>query len=122
MEKILLVSGTRPEIIKLAPVYHALRDASWTEVQWLHTGQHGDMAHQILSCFDIVPDISLEREGTTLSEFSVGCRRQLDEVITREPWSAVIVQGETESPWRTSRRGFAPTTWSGRSPKRGCAR
>jgi UDP-N-acetylglucosamine 2-epimerase (non-hydrolysing) len=106
MEKFLLVSGTRPEIIKLAPVYHALRDASWTEVQWLHTGQHGDMAHQILACFDIVPDISLEREGTTLSEFSVGCRRQLDQVITREPWSAVIVQGDTESAFLGALGGF----------------
>jgi UDP-N-acetylglucosamine 2-epimerase (non-hydrolysing) len=97
MEKILLVSGTRPEIIKLAPVYHALREAPWAQVQWLHTGQHGDMAQQILACFDIVPDIALQREGSTLSEFSVGCRRQLDQVVTREPWSAVIVQGDTES-------------------------
>ena len=44
MEKILLVSGTRPEIIKLAPVYYALLEADWTEVQWLHTGQHGDIS------------------------------------------------------------------------------
>jgi UDP-N-acetylglucosamine 2-epimerase (non-hydrolysing) len=97
MENILLVSGTRPEIIKLAPVYHAMRAASWTDVQWLHTGQHGDMAQQILSCFDIVPDISLSRHGSTLSEFSVGCRQQLDEVMTRQRSSAVVVQGDTES-------------------------
>jgi UDP-N-acetylglucosamine 2-epimerase (non-hydrolysing) len=97
MEKILLVSGTRPEIIKMAPVYHALRASTWAQVQWLHTGQHGDMARQILACFDIVPDIALEREGTTLSEFSVGCRRQLDHILAREPWSAVVVQGDTES-------------------------
>jgi len=97
MQDILLVSGTRPEIIKLAPVYHALRAASWARVQWLHTGQHGDMAQQILSCFDIVPDIALHRQGTTLSEFSGGCRWQLETVMTRQPWSAVVVQGDTES-------------------------
>jgi UDP-N-acetylglucosamine 2-epimerase (non-hydrolysing) len=97
MERILLVSGTRPEIIKMAPVYHALRAATWTDVTWLHTGQHGDMARQILACFDIEPDIALTREGTSLSDFSVGCRRQLDQVVAREPWSAVIVQGDTES-------------------------
>jgi len=97
MNDILLVSGTRPEIIKIAPIYHALRAASWARVQWLHTGQHGDMAQQILSCFDIVPDISLRRRGTTLSEFSVGCREQLEAVMTRQPWSAVVVQGDTES-------------------------
>jgi UDP-N-acetylglucosamine 2-epimerase (non-hydrolysing) len=97
MKNILLVSGTRPEIIKLAPVYHAMRAASWMHVEWLHTGQHTDMAQQILSCFDIVPDISLIRHGSTLSEFSVGCRQQLDAVMTRQPWSAVVVQGDTES-------------------------
>lgn len=97
MKNILLVSGTRPEIIKLAPVYHALRTAAWARVHWLHTGQHGDMAQQILSCFDIVPDIALRRQGTTLSEFSIGCRSQLETVMTRQPWSAVVVQGDTES-------------------------
>lgn len=97
MEDILLVSGTRPEIIKLAPVYHALRAAPWTRVQWLHTGQHGEMAEQILSPFSIVPDISLGRQGSTLSEFSAGCRHQLDAVMARQAWSAVVVQGDTES-------------------------
>jgi UDP-N-acetylglucosamine 2-epimerase (non-hydrolysing) len=97
MKNILLVSGTRPEIIKLAPVYHAMRKASWTRVQWLHTGQHGEMAQQILSCFDIVPDISLRRDGGPLSAFSVGCRHQLEAVMTQKRWSAVVVQGDTES-------------------------
>jgi UDP-N-acetylglucosamine 2-epimerase (non-hydrolysing) len=97
MKNILLVSGTRPEIIKLAPVYHALRAAPWARVQWLHTGQHGDMAQQILSCFDIRPDIALRRQGTTLSEFSIGCRCQLEAVMTEQSWSAVVVQGDTES-------------------------
>ena len=106
MEKILLVSGTRPEIIKLAPVYHALRAAPWAGVQWLHTGQHGEMAEQILSCFDIVPDISLPRCGTTLSEFSVGCRQQLDAVMSRQPWSTVIVQGDTESAFQGALAAF----------------
>jgi UDP-N-acetylglucosamine 2-epimerase (non-hydrolysing) len=97
MEHILVVAGTRPEIIKLAPVYHALQAASWAQVQWLHTGQHGAMAEQILSCFDLVPDITLQREGTTLSEFSLGCRRELDGLMAARRWSTVIVQGDTES-------------------------
>jgi len=106
MEKILLVSGTRPEIIKLAPVYHALRLAPFADVRWLHTGQHGDMAAQILSCFDIVPDMSLVRRGTTLSEFSVGCRQQLDALMSQGRWSAVIVQGDTESAFQGALAGF----------------
>jgi len=106
MENILLVSGTRPEIIKLAPVYHALRSAPWTRVRWLHTGQHGEMAQQILSCFDIAPDISLPRSGTSLSDFSAGCRRALDMVMAREPWTSVVVQGDTESAFLGALAGF----------------
>jgi UDP-N-acetylglucosamine 2-epimerase (non-hydrolysing) len=97
MEHILLVSGTRPEIIKLAPVYRALqRDGSF-RVAWLHTGQHGDMARQILECFDIAPDIELTRQGSSLAEFSVGCRTHLERAMSEQRWSAVIVQGDTES-------------------------
>lgn len=97
MHNILLISGTRPEIIKLAPVYHALREADWARVQWLHTGQHADMASHILACFGIEPDIALEREGDSLLEFSSGCRGQLDAVLAFQPWALAVVQGDTES-------------------------
>jgi UDP-N-acetylglucosamine 2-epimerase (non-hydrolysing) len=97
MQNILLVSGTRPEIIKLAPVYHALRAAPWARVQWLHTGQHTDMAGPMLECFDITPDIALKRTGHSLLDFSTGCRHQLDAVMASQDWSLVIVQGDTES-------------------------
>ncbi len=106
MESILLVSGTRPEIIKLAPLYHALKMTPWVRAVWLHTGQHTDMAQQILSCFDIVPDISLQRVGSSLSEFSAGCRQQLDAVMTREGWSTVVVQGDTESAFQGALAAF----------------
>ncbi|MDB5942000.1 MAG: hypothetical protein JWQ13_1566 [Ramlibacter sp.] len=94
---ILIVAGTRPEIIKLAPLYHALLESPWAEVHWLHTGQHDGMATPILGCFDIVPDIVLRRTGGSLQAFAVGCRQQLDLVMMSRPWSLVIVQGDTES-------------------------
>lgn len=103
---ILIVSGTRPEIIKLAPVYHALRNTRWANVKWLHTGQHGDMANQILACFDVVPDITLNRIGSSLLEFSIGCRQQLEAVMTQQPWALVIVQGDTESAFQGALAAF----------------
>lgn len=106
MNNILLVSGTRPEIIKLAPLYHALRDEDWTHVQWLHTGQHDGMATQILDCFGISPDITLERGGSSLLAFSSGCREQLDAVMTSRKWSLVIVQGDTESAFQGALAAF----------------
>ncbi|MES2685358.1 MAG: UDP-N-acetylglucosamine 2-epimerase (non-hydrolyzing) [Pseudomonadota bacterium] len=106
IHNILLVSGTRPEIIKLAPVYHALRQAPWARVQWLHTGQHADMADQILACFDVVPDITLTRTGSSLLEFSAGCRQQLEAAMQQQEWSLVIVQGDTESAFQGALVGF----------------
>jgi len=97
MEHVLLISGTRPEIVKLAPLYHVLRAEQGIAVQWLHTGQHGEMAEQILDCFEIAPDIALTRQGHSIADFSVGCRQQLEGVFARQRWSAAIVQGDTES-------------------------
>lgn len=105
-QNVLLVSGTRPEIIKLAPVYHALRAGPWARVQWLHTGQHDEMARQILACFDVEPDITLTRTGSSLLEFSTGCRQQLDAVMTAQDWSLVIVQGDTESAFQGALAAF----------------
>jgi UDP-N-acetylglucosamine 2-epimerase (non-hydrolysing) len=106
MQNILLVSGTRPEIIKLAPLYHAMRMAPWANVKWLHTGQHADMASQILACFDIEPDIMLERMGSSLLEFSTGCRQQLELEVAGKGWSLVVVQGDTESAFQGALAAF----------------
>ena len=106
MQNTLIVSGTRPEIIKLAPVYHALRETPGVRVQWAHTGQHADMAQQIFDCFDVTPDISFKRTGTSLVDFSTGCRQQLDAVMQQQPWSLVIVQGDTESAFQGGLAAF----------------
>lgn len=106
MLNILLISGTRPEIIKLAPLYHLLRAQPWAQVTWLHTGQHGEMAEQILACFSIVPDISFERRGSSLVEFSLACKGQLLSVMLQKKWSLVIVQGDTESAFLGALSGF----------------
>jgi UDP-N-acetylglucosamine 2-epimerase (non-hydrolysing) len=92
-----IVSGTRPEIIKLAPVYHALRRHDELCVLWVHTGQHGEMAADMLRCFGITPDEQLSRTGSSLEEFSVQCRSQLDALMARQRWDMCIVQGDTES-------------------------
>jgi UDP-N-acetylglucosamine 2-epimerase (non-hydrolysing) len=104
--QLLIVSGTRPEIIKLAPVYHALQQTHWARPIWLHTGQHGDMAAQMLDCFHIQPDHVLQRQGSSLLEFATGCRTQLESVLTDTSCEAVIVQGDTESAFQGALAGF----------------
>ena len=106
MRHVLLISGTRPEIVKLAPLYHTMKADGRADVSWLHTGQHGEMAQQMLDCFEITPDITLQRHGSTLPEFAAGCRQQLEEVLTRQRWSAAIVQGDTESAFQGAIAAF----------------
>ena len=106
MSSVLIVCGTRPEIIKMAPVYHALRESSWANVQWLHTAQHGDMAQQVLKSFEVQPDILMHRPGNSLLDFSLACRQQLQSVMVRRQWSLVIVQGDTESAFQGALAAF----------------
>ncbi|WP_312462060.1 non-hydrolyzing UDP-N-acetylglucosamine 2-epimerase [Comamonas sp.] len=104
--QLLMVSGTRPEIIKLAPVYHALRRSNWARPIWLHTGQHGDMAAQMLECFHIRPDHLLRRVGSSLLDFAIGCRTQLESLLAHMECEVVIVQGDTESAFQGALGGF----------------
>jgi len=66
---ILLSMGTRPEIIKMAPIYLELKQRD-VNVLLLHTGQHSDMATMLYNMFGIVPDyhIDLKRETPPTGE------------------------------------------------------
>ena len=60
MEKILLVFGTRPEAIKMAPLVKKLQAMSeYFETIVCVTGQHREMLDQVLQIFDITPDYDL---------------------------------------------------------------
>jgi UDP-N-acetylglucosamine 2-epimerase len=59
-KKIMLVFGTRPEAIKMAPLYHALKACpEQFETQVCVTAQHRQMLDQVLRVFEISPDIDL---------------------------------------------------------------
>src|SRR5207253_4163372 len=67
MSRVLVVLGTRPEAIKLAPVVRAAR-AAGLDVQVCVTGQHREMLRPVLELFDIAPDhdLDLMTPGQTL--------------------------------------------------------
>ena len=64
-EKIIVVIGTRPEAIKLAPVIKALQKRKEFEVKVCFTGQHRELALDILTFFEISPDINFDLMGKT---------------------------------------------------------
>lgn len=95
---ILLCMGTRPEVIKLAPVYHALR-ANGMAVQVLHTGQHDSLARPLYQLFDIPVHHAppLARDGCALAGLGATLLQLIDQVLEQAQPRAVVVQGDTST-------------------------
>lgn len=93
--KVLVVLGTRPEVIKLAPVIAALRPVAETVV--CATGQHREMLAQALSSFGIVPDVTLDTmsPGRSLNVLASRLLLEMDGVLERARPDWVLVQGDT---------------------------
>ncbi len=107
-QKILVVAGTRPEAVKMAPVYFALRESSVLEPLFCSTAQHREMMDQTLGVFGITPDIDLDlmRPGQTLPSLTAavveGATRALQEIRP----DAVLVQGDTTTVLGTALAAF----------------
>ena len=98
--RFLVVFGTRPEAIKLAPVVHALRRCSGrADVRICVTGQHRELIDPLLEYFDLPPDDDLEimRADQTLAELTAALFTRLGDVLQREQPDWVVVQGDTTS-------------------------
>jgi UDP-N-acetylglucosamine 2-epimerase (non-hydrolysing) len=100
MIRLLLVFGTRPEGIKMAPVALALREHSDEfETVLCSTGQHRDMLNQTLADFGLELNFNLDlmTPRQNLTELTTRAVGALDEVMTRVRPDLVVVQGDTTS-------------------------
>jgi UDP-N-acetylglucosamine 2-epimerase (non-hydrolysing) len=95
--KVLVCFGTRPEIIKLAPVVDELRRSATLDPVMVTTGQHRQMLDQMLDVFGIVPDVDfgLMRPCQDLAELTGRAIIALGGAIAEREPAAVIVQGDT---------------------------
>lgn len=95
--KILVLFGTRPEAIKLAPVVHELQHRPAFEVRVCVTAQHREMLDQVLTVFSLQPDhdLNLMRPNQTLFQITASTLSALEAVLEEEKPGAVIVQGDT---------------------------
>ena len=96
----LIIVGTRPEAIKLAPVIWACRELP-DQIKPIvcFTGQHRELLDPIAEYFDIEPDIRLDvlRPGQSLAALSARCLEQIDGVLADQRPDCVVVQGDTTS-------------------------
>ncbi len=95
--RILVVVGTRPEAVKMAPVVHALRGCAWAECRVLATGQHRELLDRTLAFFGIVPDrdLDLMRPGQGLADLTARTIAAMDPVLADEGPDLVLLQGDT---------------------------
>lgn len=106
--KVLVVYGTRPEAIKLAPVISALRESSILEPVVAVTGQHREMLDQVNELFSISPDHDLDifRHGQSLTDITSRSLTGLTTLVQQVQPEAVVVQGDTTSTFAASLAAF----------------
>ncbi len=95
-KKIAIVLGTRPEAIKLLPVYQALRHC-FERVDLISTGQHQMMLQQIFDFFETQPAVSLDvmQPDQTLGGLTSRLSDKLSVLFHERRYDLVIVQGDT---------------------------
>ena len=97
--KVTFILGTRPEIIKTAPLIKEFRKEELFKIRIILTGQHKEMALDTLKIFDLNEDknLSLMRENQSLTHISIETLKGLEEEFTSYQPDLVIVQGDTTS-------------------------
>lgn len=105
MKKVLLVFGTRPEAIKMAPLAIALKALNNEfETKVCVTGQHREMLDQVLSLFELEPDfdLNLMKPGQTLADITSGVLTGLNEVFDTWLPDVILVHGDTATTFAAS--------------------
>lgn len=102
-----LIFGTRPEAIKMAPLYHKLIERG-VEAQVIATAQHREMLDQVLELFGIKPDYDLNimKDRQTLAGLTGRLSSALDEIIREGEFDWLLTQGDTTSTFVGSLIGF----------------
>jgi UDP-N-acetylglucosamine 2-epimerase len=98
MPRILVIFGTRPEAIKMAPLVRALAEhTADVETVVCVTAQHREMLDQVLEWFHITPDIDLDlmQPDQTLAELTARALQSVSEMIERVQPDVVLTQGDT---------------------------
>ncbi|MFN0017513.1 MAG: non-hydrolyzing UDP-N-acetylglucosamine 2-epimerase [Pirellulaceae bacterium] len=96
----LLILGTRPEAIKMAPVVlECARLGQQIKPIICFTGQHDEMLRQVTDYFDINADFDLKvmSAGQSLAALTARCLTSLDDLVAREKPDCLVAQGDTTS-------------------------
>jgi len=107
-KKIMVVFGTRPEAIKMAPVILELEKRPGIETIKIATSQHREMLKQVLDLFDIEPDFDLNimQQNQTLTQIVERAMRGFQYVFTKVRPDILLVQGDTTTAFIGALAGY----------------
>lgn len=107
-KKVLLLVGTRPEVVKMAPVFHALDEEETIEAIFCVSGQHDEMLHQALGAFDISPEFNMNvmKAGQTLSELTSQILKGTSQLLEKVKPNVVLVHGDTTTAFSATLASF----------------
>lgn len=107
-KKVLLLVGTRPEVVKMAPVFHALRMEEAVEPFFCVTGQHDEMLLQALGAFDISPEVNMNvmKAGQGLSDLTSQILKGTTELLDAIKPEVVLVHGDTTTAFAAALSSF----------------
>ena len=111
-KKVMVVFGTRPEAIKMAPLVTALKQHPELETIVAVTAQHRQMLDQVLELFEITPDedLNVMQPGQTLSGLTSRIVQGMEQVIAKHAPDIVLVHGDTTTTFATSLAAFYQRT------------
>jgi UDP-N-acetylglucosamine 2-epimerase (non-hydrolysing) len=108
LKKILLVFGTRPEAIKMAPLVKAFENEQTIESKICVTAQHREMLDQVLELFDIKPDydLNLMKPGQDLYDITANVLLGMKDILAEFKPDIVLVHGDTTTTSSASLAAF----------------
>jgi len=107
-KKVMVVFGTRPEAIKMAPVILELEKRPGIETIKVATSQHREMLQQVLDLFDIEPDFDLNimKHNQTLTQIVERTMKGFQYVFSKVRPDLILVQGDTTTAFLGALAGF----------------
>jgi UDP-N-acetylglucosamine 2-epimerase (non-hydrolysing) len=108
-KKIMLVFGTRPEAIKMAPLVHSLKaKPDQFDLKVCVTSQHRKMLDQVLKIFQIEPDVDLDlmKQNQNLSNLTSLILNKMQDVLSQNKPDIVLVHGDTTTTLATAIASF----------------
>lgn len=108
MKKIMVIFGTRPEAIKMAPLVKELKTRKNLDTIVCVTAQHREMLDQVLNAFEIIPDYDLDimKKGQTLTEITCRVLIGLEKIIQEVKPDIVLVHGDTTTTYAGALAAF----------------